>query len=237
MIYDNLNSYDDLVNGIESKSNSLLGHVLYTRKELNEGTFYQEMFNRISNSGIRSIIDVGGCTGEFTKKMMEIIPSIEKAIIVEPLSSNFHFIKYRFSHEKRIQVVKKCVYYDQDSLKLHIPKCGNVGGACGVMSEKNSSDYEVVDVIPIESLPIYDFIKIDVEGAEWRIIENSTNLKKFKYIQLEFHNLNGWHSYREWHKFVKEHLPDYEILVDGNDCYREWGGSWFEQVLLKNKNI
>lgn len=237
-VNDNLNPVEQLNTGIKSSTRSLIEHVCYTRNELLYGSFYLEMLNCILNKNIETILDIGGCTGEFTKVLMELIPSIKKSTIIEPFGRNYHFINYRFYDEPKVDIIKKCVYYGQDKMKLVLPIDGNVGGVSGNHKEENKSSVEeIVDVISIEELPVCDFVKIDVEGSEWRIIENSENLKKFKFIQIEFHDLPGWHSAKNWHEFVEKHLPDHRVIIDGKNCPREWGGSFFEQVLLYNKDL
>lgn len=235
MIKDNLDPLENLYSGLSPNTHTLLVHVLYTNAELSYGSFYQEMFQILRSSNIKTVLDVGGCTGEFTKVMIENIPSIKKSIIVEPLSSNYHFIKYRFCYESRIEVVKKCVFYCEEKT-LGIYRNGNFGGAQVIFTKDDSIEHsEIVDMCSLEDFPICDFIKLDVEGSEWRIIENSTNLDKFKFIQIEFHDLPEWHSAYNWHSFIENYLPNHQILIDGKNCEREWGGSWFEQVLLKRK--
>ena len=122
----------------------LLGHVIYTNNEL----YYASKYSQ--NWDIKTVLDVGGCTGQFSKVMMEKLPSIEKCIIIEPLSRNYHFIKYRFCNEKRIEVLKKCIFYGEETMDLYAED-GNVGGA-HISSSQNAETVE---------LPVCDFIKID----------------------------------------------------------------------------
>ena len=230
MILDNLDSLEDICSGVKNKTSSLLGHVIYTNNELYYATFYQAMFDILKTEDIKTVLDVGGCTGQFSKVMMEKLPSIEKCIIIEPLSRNYHFIKYRFCNEKRIEVLKKCIFYGEETMDLYAED-GNVGGA-HISSSQNA---ETVKTSPLEDLPVCDFIKIDVESAEWRIIENSTSLDQFKFIQIEFHDLRNWYYARDWKNFLEKNLLNHEVIMDGKDFPRKWGGSWFEQVLLKRK--
>ena len=230
MILDNLDSLEAICSGVKNKTSSLLGHVIYTNNELYYATFYQAMFDILKTEDIKTVLDVGGCTGQFSKVMMEKLPSIEKCIIIESLSRNYHFIKYRFCNEKRIEVLKKCIFYGEETMDLYAED-GNVGGA-HISSSQNA---ETVKTSPLEDLPVCDFIKIDVESAEWRIIENSTSLDQFKFIQIEFHDLRNWYYARDWKNFLEKNLPNHEVIMDGKDYPRKWGGSWFEQVLLKRK--
>lgn len=230
MVTDNLNSLETLQSGIECNTTSLLGHVIYTNNELLHGTFYQTMFDVLESEQIKTVLDVGGCTGEFSKIMMEKIPSIEKCIIIEPLTRNYHFIKYRFCNENKIKVLKQCIFYGKEEIHL-FAEDGNVGGA----QQSSYVNAEIIKTSSLEDLPICDFIKIDVESAEWNIIENSTNLDKFKFIQIEFHDFGEFCRKDDWNSFIEKNLPNHEILLDGKNIYRTWGVSWGEQVLLKRK--
>ena len=55
-----------------------------------------------------------------------------------------------------------------------------------------------------------DFVKIDVEGCEYNIIENSSYLKTVKFIEIEFHNYDINIS-----DFIRKNLPSHKIEIFG----------------------
>lgn len=86
----------------------------------------------------------------------------------------------------------------------------------------DDSDKNIIKLDELENfdLPDPDFIKIDIEGSELNLIENSVLLKKAKYIFVEF----LWKDIDKYDYFLK-YLPEFEIINDeGND------------ILLRNVN-
>lgn len=71
-----------------------------------------------------------------------------------------------------------------------------------------------LDTLENLELPTPDFIKIDIEGSEKNIIENSTIIHKAKYLLIEFtwKNIN-----RE--EYFKKYLPNHKIIspIQNND--------------------
>ena len=60
-------------------------------------------------------------------------------------------------------------------------------------------------------LPIVDFIKIDIEGGEFNVIENSSYLQQIRWIDIEFHALID-------PNYIKTHFPNYEIMLHAYIC-------------------
>jgi FkbM family methyltransferase len=180
------------------------GHIEYTRDEYNNSDYYNQMLDILNDNKIKSFIDVGACVGEVTKILLEKIPTITRGVMIEPLKDNVAFIKSRINDE-RIKLLPNAVYYGDSRVKLG--RLQNVGGASLFVSE----NIELCNTITLEELDLPDFIKIDVEGAEINIKENSTRLKEIKFIDIEFH-----HYCRALDKivYVKKWLPNHRILLE-----------------------
>jgi FkbM family methyltransferase len=172
---------------------------------------------------------------------------IEKIICFEPDSENMLFLKNKLNNEiekEQVICIQKGVYYGKKEAKVFgAGHCSegrihpNVGGYsieecmkevvekrnnCGENIFCDQVDNKVfqLDTLEtlVESLPIPDLIKIDVEGAEKNILINSELIKTAKYIILE------WNQHISLHDFVNMYLPQFEII--SNKC----------DFLLKNKN-
>ena len=59
-------------------------------------------------------------------------------------------------------------------------------------------------------IPVVDFVKIDVEGAEENILRNSTYLKKIKYLDIEFHD--DLRSLETVSRIYKECFPNHRVM-------------------------
>ena len=72
------------------------------------------------------------------------------------------------------------------------------------------SNVEIKTLEELE-LPIVDFIKIDIEGGEFNVIENSSYLQQIRWIDIEFHgNIDV--------SYVKTYFPNHEIMLYSYIC-------------------
>ena len=62
-----------------------------------------------------------------------------------------------------------------------------------------------------KNFEVPDFIKIDIEGAEKNILENSELLKKAKYMIVE------WNQEEDFCDFLKKYLPNFKIINNNSD--------------------
>jgi len=188
---------------------SLEGHIYYTNEEWTSRPFYVNIIEFLKERQIKSVLDIGGCTGEVPKIMFSKIPSLETALILEPVSINFNFIQDRFKNEYRIKVINKALYYGADFISLG-QSDGNVGGY-NMHSNSHTVQFSDIPTTTLEDLPKYDFLKIDIEGAEKNILENATCFADFKYIAIEFHDEMG----TTWPELIAKYIPTHKIAVDG----------------------
>jgi hypothetical protein len=69
-----------------------------------------------------------------------------------------------------------------------------------------------------------DLIKIDVEGSEYNIIENSWTVKHAKWLLLETHN----HELEYVINFINKNLPNHKIIFN-------WGSGIHQGFLLERE--
>lgn len=195
-------------------------HVEYTRNELNSYYYYVEIFNILKKENIKCYLDIGANVGEFCKCMFNKLPTLEKAYLLEPNIENFNFM---VSHTKELNVeyFNVGILYGNGKYEL-LQHNENVGGFQVIESEVGG----VFNITTLESLsiPLVDLIKIDVEGGEFNIIENSIYLKTVKWLDIEWHDYNGT---RPTEEFISTHLPMYDTIFLENNKNRS---------LLRNKN-
>jgi spore coat protein CotF len=89
----------------------------------------------------------------------------------------------------------------------------NVGGYSLLWNDETF----IVECIKLEAVcnfPV-DFLKMDIEGAELNIIENSKVLCNIKYLELEFHNNMPTIEY--WYNYLAEYFPNHNIVYTTDD--------------------
>lgn len=164
-------------------------HKTYTSLEWNLPDFYFEgVVKFLQEKNIKSFIDIGGCAGEVSNILLEKIPTIEYGLVFEPQPENYEFILKNIKSEK-VKVENKAVFYGKESISLSI-RDQNVGSWSVLFAEKypqNSVDVECVDLDSYLKDKEYDFVKIDIEGAEFNVIQNSFLLKEVPFVEIEIH--------------------------------------------------
>jgi FkbM family methyltransferase len=162
-------------------------HIIYTRKELNNYPYYIEVIKILKDNKIKSYLDIGANVGEFCNVLFEKIETLEYAYLIEPESLNFEFLKSNVRN-KNINFLNFAIGYNFINPILIPHPSKNIGGF--MLNEKNNNDsYHSIQIRTLEelNLPIVDFVKIDIEGGEFNLIENSIYLQQIKWIEIEFH--------------------------------------------------
>jgi FkbM family methyltransferase len=133
---------------------------------------------------------------DFTSLAFEYFPSA-KCIGIEPL----HYQSYeeRWKDDDRVKLLKICLSDKDDKEILYYPGDRHVLTSF-YLQEHFKGNGENINQIEIEcstldticekeNIPFIDYLKIDTEGAEFKILKGSEKLiqnKKIKFIQFEY---------------------------------------------------
>ena len=229
------------------------GHLVYTREEWTQGIF-SNMIEFLSDKKIETVVDLGANVGEVSQIFLEKIPTIKKIYAFEPESQNFLFLQNRFTDESRIKPIKKGIFYGEKNSVLFsnggsgsytVVKRGVEEVNNFVLPLSNDSIREVIELTDIESeiSDVIDLVKIDIEGAEYNVLKNSTLIKSSNYLIIEFHpfGMEDWVNFNsglpcpgitgvpiqervEYIKkftddFVCKHLSNYRIVLASEEQY------------------
>lgn len=181
-------------------------HVQYTRDEFTTYPYYVDMIKILETKKIKSYVDIGANVGEFCKCMFEKLPTLTTAYLIEPEEANFKFMTNRMEELRQY-----CLHMFNVGITYNIKnpvflRSFNVGGHRIIESE-NASDIKTSTLEDLK-IPIVDLIKIDTEGGEYDIIENSSYLQEVEWLDIEFHDYDGSHPMEE---YVEKFLPKHRI--------------------------
>jgi FkbM family methyltransferase len=189
-------------------------HVKYSRDEWSTFEYFINVVDFLKQKNIKTMLDVGGCTGEVTLIMIKNIPSLEKVTILEPIKENYEFIVNRLKNINTVDVINKALFYGKKYIFLG--QCDDNVGGWSYQYDNNKIDK--VKTITLENFTNIDFIKIDIEGAEKNVIPRSKSIQNISYIEIEFHD--ELIEDDAWRNYVKEHLPNHSILFSRNqNCF------------------
>lgn len=183
-----------------------------------ELSFFNLLSTRIEKDMV--ICDIGGGIGSFSEKCLSTFgANIKQVLIFEPCPNNFAKIK---THPLLNKINKGIYYGKTSSLLIHTGDKNKFGKMLKVLSDEHVREFRgnltdwgnrLIELDELENYVSKDqnlwLAKIDVERSEYNIIENSTILKEFKFLIVEWHGK----SHNQAHKFIKTHLPDYKIIL------------------------
>lgn len=198
-------------------TSTLKKHKEYTRNEFVDSKYYNQVISILKNAHIKTMIDAGACTGEVTNIMFENIKTLEKSYLIEPMIENIKYIKNN-TKGHTVEIINKALLYGEKTISFG-KLSHNVGGGSIFLQGDRT-----IETITLEELPVVDFLKLDVEGAEANIIKNSVNIQKIPFIEIEFHHYDEFLEKEENRAgFIKEWLPNHKIICGGKGSDKEGG--------------
>jgi FkbM family methyltransferase len=196
-------------------------HLAYTLKEFTTNSYFIKVINKLKNHNIKTFIDLGANVGGVSDILLNNIESIEKGYLIEPQKDNFKFLFERYKNNKKTVCLNCGIYYGKSIANFF--RCdSNVGGY--TLLKHNDTFSQIEDTCQLFELEFFnfnsiDFLKMDVEGAEFNIIEHSSFLKTIKFLEIEIHSPQN-------KEFFKNNFPNHDIVSS-------WKNS---HVFLQRKN-
>jgi FkbM family methyltransferase len=163
-------------------------HRIYLRDEYR--------LNRYQGQKWRCTVDLGANVGIFSSRAA---PFCNRVICYEPISENFQQLKKNVEEWSNIFPVKKAVAAKKGTVKIYRPNHRGWTGRYSIIAQKDgqsSMDFDEIQAITLDDLfeehriVQCDLLKIDVEGAEYDILEATSNetFAKIQRIFGEYHH-------------------------------------------------
>lgn len=186
------------------------GMINYSRWELIEEPYFIALINTLRINNVVSYVDVGANVGEFSNILFEQIPTLKDAYLIEPEEGNYEFLQNNIKN--KINSYKVAIGYNLNSSVL-IKDNNNAGGHRLMEIQYADNSFSNVEIKTLEELelPIVDFLKMDIEGGEFNVIENSSYLQQIRWIDIEFHDSISI-------DYVNRYFPRHDIMLYAHIC-------------------
>lgn len=145
-------------------------------------------------------VDIGAHVGYYPLLLRHNFTTI---LAIEPHPKTYKQLKRNISKERagNIQAVRIAV---SDKVQTDVPLyLGEYSWLHSFKEQQSSSQFVLVDTITlaklIEKYPIIDLVKVDVEGAEWQVLEGAkTAQRKIKRWLVELHDIERSEELEQW---------------------------------------
>jgi FkbM family methyltransferase len=175
-------------------------------------------FEYLKTEGVTHIVDIGANVGVFTKLCLQKLPEVIEIMAFEPDLDNFEILCYNFEDESRVLRYPIGIFYGKNKGKLRGTGDGNPGG--GIFEEVSNEHLHPhvnklvsrnveVEMTTLENYHNVgpDLMKLDVEGSEYNIIENSAVLHQTRFLIIEFHG----HDEAYLKDYIFRNLPGFTL--------------------------
>ncbi len=172
-----------------------------------------EMYSLLNRRDIKTVIDAGAYNGDTAREAISYFENLSNIYAIEADKRNFKKLK-KFSEESSVKVdAINAAVWDKCEKGIFIGSGNRNSSVSSTASyQHNESD---VELISIDSLNIRnaDYIKYDVEGAEYEALVGSEET-----IRSSFPNLliSLYHRSRDIFyipEYVTEKYPEYDLYI------------------------
>jgi FkbM family methyltransferase len=143
------------------------------------------------------IVDLGAGGGEFSKEMLRKCPHC-RIFMVEPDPSSAQELTRKFKDQKNVEILEAAVGGKTiDNCKFYLSKNWQENSLHKSLVKEKEDQKEIMvrmvtleDVFSLLNLETINLLKVDIEGAEWDIVQNlsKNDFEKIHQISIEFHD-------------------------------------------------
>ena len=165
------------------------------------------------------IVDIGAHIGGFAIRAAKLAHHGD-VYAYEASSKNYALLEknYQLNNAENLHIHNKAVSHQSGEMNFFMP---SDNGALGSLMQETDNPMETVqavtltDIITENRIARIDYLKVDVEGAEYDILLNcpAGTLSKIQRIVMEYHEFEGDHrNHNHLVNFLKSH--DFHVAVE-----------------------
>lgn len=190
-----------------------------------EEFFVDRVYDVLPLENQNVVLDIGANVGLWTKYILS--KGAGKVYCFEPNLKAIEHLKSTLKQDPNTHVIEKAVYKEKATLQFHIDDSNSL--VSSLIPESGKSPSYNVDAITLEEAinltghQNIDLVKIDIEGAEFEIIENLSQeiSDRINSFLIEFHDFyfdNGMHKVDLLEQKLKDlgfttyRLPGYKVI-------------------------
>ncbi|NHV98517.1 MAG: FkbM family methyltransferase [Thaumarchaeota archaeon] len=157
-----------------------------------EGVIEDFILNTLNDRDV--FVDIGANVGYYTVLAAKKVGTKGVVFAIEPVAETARILKLnlRLNDIRNVIIINKAAWHRPEKIRIHIPifHGGRFYGLSTALKPATTSIDEIVEGVPLDSLVKSSrnimLIKIDVEGAEDKVLLGAYNLlKKASYIYIE----------------------------------------------------
>ena len=171
-----------------------------------------DMYSLISSVGVRRMIDAGAYNGDTAREAVEFLGDLEHIYAVEPDPKTFKRLeRYAASAEIPVTAVNAAVY--NECTRGSFASSANRNSTISATPSYKHGESEI-NLITIDSLGVSDadYIKYDVEGAEYEALQGSVETVKSLPALL----ISLYHRSKDIFflpEYVLDNHPEYDLFL------------------------
>ena len=168
-----------------------------TKKEstfLNYNEFFSlKLYDQIDVDNLKVVLDVGANIGLWTKYIKS--RNAQKVYCFEPNKKALDSLTNAFKDDESVIISDKAISGKRGNLEFYFDEGKSTASSLLNVRDKNSSSYEVEaitleDALNLTGSNFVDLVKIDIEGAEFDVLENASieTIERVHSFLIEFHS-------------------------------------------------
>lgn len=186
-----------------------------------------------------TVIDIGAHIGRYTITSSKQVGNTGKVVAIEADPDNFQLLKRNIALNKLTNVMplNYAVFSERTKIKLYEQSASAKYNSIMLTRAAKTKNYVEVNadtldsILELNGVNRVNWIKIDVEGAEFEVLKGSTKTLSDENISLliEIHNIEDPSHYDNIVDFLKHN--NYEITFE-----QRYEGSGESHVIFRKKN-
>ena len=182
----------------------------------------EEIYSLLPAEKIESMLDLGAYNGDTVRECMKFFPKLKSAIAVEPDPKTYkRLLKFAASAEGIELTTVNAAAFDREG-EGEFLSSGNRNSSVGSTASFEHKTARIPLVRADSLTPCVDYIKYDVEGAEWEALRGSSGLISGKYPALL---ISLYHRSRDLFgivNYIREKYPEYRLYIRRTLCVPAW---------------